>query len=273
MADQIHEVLLSALRVAKTNARKDKAAGEEDASLAGLAQSIKEHGLLNPLTVRALPDGAYEIVAGQRRYLACQELGLATIPVIIREQVSDTSAVALSLIENVQRADMHPLDKAAAYLELKEQYGGDLRRVSMETGVTLTTIQRYLNLLDLPQELKEELGTGGGAAGVGAMAAIARTFSDPSDMVAAYNQIGGFTQHIQGEILKRSQGSIDVLPELVMQASEGAFDLRRCGTGIEDCPHIPDELRVAFRQATRALAAGHADSAKSLKDIAKSHKK
>lgn len=112
MADQVREVPLNALRVAATNTRKDKDAGQEDASLAGLAQSIKEHGLLNPLTVRPLPDGTYEIVAGQRRYLACKELGFATVPVIVREQVSDTSAVALSLIENVQRADMHPLDKA-----------------------------------------------------------------------------------------------------------------------------------------------------------------
>ncbi len=204
MAVHAVDVPISALRIASTNTRKDQQAGQEDASLTGLAQSIREQGLLNPLTVRALTDGTYEILAGQRRYLACKELGLDSVPVIIRQQVSDISAVALSLIENVQRADMHPLDKAAAFRELSEHYAGNLRQVTEQTGVSVTTVQRYLDLLKLPPELQEEVGTGRGAAGVGAMSGIARTFSDLDDMIAAYNEIGGFTQSIQNEILKRS---------------------------------------------------------------------
>ena len=168
---------------------------------------------------------------------------------------------------------MHPLDKATAYQALKEHYGGNLRQVAEATGVTVATIQKYLGLLELPQELREEVGTGRGAAGVGAMAAIPRTFTDPNDMIRAYNQIGGFTQSIQAEILKRSGGRIDALPELVMQATEGAFDIERCGTGIEDCPHIPEELRAPLLEAARALAGRDTDPAKSLKDVAASHKK
>ena len=112
MTDQVLQIPIAALRVAAANTRKDKDAGQEDTGLAGLAQSIKENGLLNPLTVRSLGDGSYEIVAGQRRYLACKQLGMPAIPAIVRDQVSETGAIALSLIENVQRADMHPLDKA-----------------------------------------------------------------------------------------------------------------------------------------------------------------
>src|SRR5690348_16408207 len=111
----ILQVPLTALRIAGANTRKDTSAGQEDSGIAGLAQSIRQQGLLNPLSVRPLGDGTYEIVAGQRRYLACKQLELTTVPVIVRDQLSDTSAVALSLIENVQRADMHPLDKAKAY--------------------------------------------------------------------------------------------------------------------------------------------------------------
>jgi ParB/RepB/Spo0J family partition protein len=273
MPEQILQISLNLLRVAATNTRKDTAAGQEDASIAGLAQSIKRDGLINPPTVRPIGDGTYEIIAGQRRYLACKELGLATIPVIVRDQVSDTSAVTLSLIENVQRADMHPLDKARAYADLKERHSGNLREVAEATGVTVATIQRYLDLLRLPAQLQEEVGTGQGAAGVGAMSAIARTFSDPDDMTEAWNRVGGFTQRIQAEILKRSEGDVSKLPDLVMQASEGAFDIKACGSGIHDCPHIPDELRTPLLQAVRALESGDQNAAKSLKDVAASHKK
>jgi len=273
MPDQVLQIPLDRLRVGAANTRKDTDAGQEDASITGLAQSIKQHGLLNPLTVRSLADGTYEIIAGQRRYLACRELGLATVAVIVRQEVSDTSAVALSLIENVQRADMHPLDKAKAYQDLRDHYEGNLRQVAEATGVTVATIQKYLDLLNLPPELQEEVGTGQGTAGVGAMSTIARTFTEPSDMVEAWNKIGGFTQRIQSEILKRSGGDVEKLPELVVQASEGAFDIKLCGTGIEDCPHIPEELRAPLLEAVRALEAQEQEPSKSLKDFAASHKK
>lgn len=227
MAVHALDVPLTALRLASTNTRKDQNAGQEDPTLAGLAQSIAQQGLLNPLTVRAIGDRTYEILAGQRRYLACKELGLTTVPVIVRERVSDTSAVALSLIENVQRADMHPLDKAAAFRELSQHYAGNFRRVAEQTGVSVATVQRYLDLLKLPPELQEEVGTGRGAAGVGAMSGIARTFTNSDEMITAYNEIGGFTQSIQNEILKRSAGDVGRLADLVMQATEGAFDVKR----------------------------------------------
>lgn len=269
----ILQVPLTALRIAGANTRKDTSAGQEDSGIAGLAQSIRQQGLLNPLTVRPLGDGTYEIVAGQRRYLACKQLELTTVPVIVRDQLSDTSAVALSLIENVQRADMHPLDKAKAYQDLREQYKGNLRDVADATGVTLPTIQRYLDLLKLPPEIQEEVGTGQGTAGVGAMSTLARTFTNPADMTAAWNKVGGFTQRIQAEILKRSGGNLDKLPELVIQAQEGAFDVTMCGTGIHDCPYIPDELRPPLAQAVQALKTKDQDAAKPLRDFAASHKK
>lgn len=266
-------VPIDKLVVASTNARKDTDAGQEDASLSGLAQSIREHGLLNPLTVRPREDGSYEILAGQRRYLACKQIGLPEIPVVVRSAVSDSKAVALSLIENVQRADMHPLDKAAAFDELKTFYGGNLRQVAQTTGVSVQTVQKYLLLLKLPGALKDELGTHSGSAGIGSMAALVRTFDDADAMIAAWNQIGGFTQDIQNEILKRSGGELELLPELVLQAQEGAFDVRRCGSSIEDCPHIPDELRAPLRAAMKALQSGAPDAAVSLRDFAARHKK
>ena len=92
-------------------------------------------------------------------------------------------------------------------------------------------------------------------------------------MEKAWDEIGGFTQAIQGEILKRSGGDIDVIPGLVLEAQEGAFDTKVCGTGIEDCPHIPDALRPALLKAARALEKGEIEPDHSLKEIAARHKK
>ncbi|HWH53681.1 MAG TPA: ParB/RepB/Spo0J family partition protein [Gemmatimonadaceae bacterium] len=273
MTTTVIQIPLEQLRVASSNTRKDTEAGQEDSSVSGLAQSIREHGLLNPITVKRDRSGAYAIVAGQRRFLACKALGMDTISAIVRENVTETGAVALSLIENVQRADMHPLDKAEAYRELRDQYKGNLRAVSEATGVTIATIQRYLQLLQLPSELRDELGTGKGAAGVGAMAQIAKTFDKPDDMVDAFNQVGGFSQDIQAEILKRSGGDVNLLPELVMQASEGAFDIKRCGSSALDCPHVPDELREPLLQAIEGLRDRRLDAAEPLKEFAARHKK
>ncbi len=141
------------------------------------------------------------------------------------------------------------------------------------TGVSVRTIERYLALLRLPEALQAELGTTAGSAGVGAMAAIAKAFAEPADMVEAYNQVSGFAQPIQAEILKRADGKVEALPDLVLAAQEGAFNARRCGTGIADCPHIPEPLRQPLLDAARAMKAGIPDPAQSLRAFAARHKK
>jgi ParB/RepB/Spo0J family partition protein len=273
MANASQLVPIDLLVVSATNARKDTQAGQEDASISGLAQSIGEVGLLNPLTVTRREDGKYEILAGQRRYLACKEAGVREVAVVVREKESQTSAVALSLIENVQRADMHPLDKSQAFHEIATHHDNNLGRVAKATGVSVQTVQRYLALLKLPPELREEVGTEKGAAGVGALSKLARTFDDQADMTEAWNKIGGFTQHIQSEILKRSGGDIDSIPQLVQQAQEGAFDTKFCGTSARDCPHIPDEVRPALLDAIRAVESSQKHPDRPLRDVAAKHKK
>jgi hypothetical protein len=92
-------------------------------------------------------------------------------------------------------------------------------------------------------------------------------------MIEAYNQVGGFTQNIQYEILKRSRGDLNLIPNLVMQASEGAFDIRACGSSAADCPHIPEEVRGPLLEAIEALNAERLDAAEPLKEFAARHKK
>ena len=119
---KIKEIKLASIEVSKFNTRKDLSAGSEETSLDDLAKSIQEKGLLNPIMVREMSKGKYDLVAGQRRFLACKKIGLETMPAIIRDDLTDTDATIISLIENVQRADMNPIDKAKAYQEIFKKY-------------------------------------------------------------------------------------------------------------------------------------------------------
>ena len=144
---EIKEINLDDIDISEFNTRKDLGAGTEEASLDDLANSIREKGLLSPIMVRK-KNGKYDLVAGQRRFLACKKIGLQTIHSIIRDDLDDTDATIISLIENVQRADMNPLDKAKAYKIIYEKYK-DYKKVAKETGVSVSTIKKYLTLLNL----------------------------------------------------------------------------------------------------------------------------
>ena len=173
---EIKEIPIELIRVSDLNTRKDLDAGTEDGGIDNLADSIRENGLLNPVTVMVGGDGTYELIAGQRRFRAFRRLGKDSIPAIVRNKLQDADATVLSLIENVQRADMHPIDKAKAYEAIYRQYG-NIQRVAQETGVSGPTIQRYLRLLNLASSIQETISTQDGAAGVGTLSKLADTFS------------------------------------------------------------------------------------------------
>jgi len=257
---EIKEIKLEDIQVSEFNTRKDLEAGIEDASLEDLANSIREKGLLNPITVMRVKNGKYDLVAGQRRFLACKKIGFQTIPAIIRDDLNETDATILSLIENVQRADMNPMDKAKAYQKIFEKYN-DYKKVAKETGVSVATIKRYLLLLNLSSSLQERVNTSEGSAGVGVLSKLAETFS-PQEQEKALNEIGGFKQNIQLEIIKRSGGDLNKLLELKWEAMEGAFDTRMCAEGL--CFSLPEELKT---QLKRMINEGQ--DFKSLKDVAK----
>ena len=141
---EIKELSLDEIDISEFNTRKDLGAGTEEASLDDLANSISEKGLLNPIMVRKSKNGKYDLIAGQRRFLASKKIGLNTIPAIIRNELNDTDATIISLIENVQRADMNPLDKAKAYQIIYEKYN-DYSKVAQETGVSVPTIKKIFD--------------------------------------------------------------------------------------------------------------------------------
>lgn len=238
----VQDIPLSGIDISEFNTRKDLTDGQHDSSVDDLARSIAQQGLLSPITVVARTDGRYGLIAGQRRFLACRQLGWERIPAIVRNRASDEDAIAISLVENVHRADMNPRDKARAFKALLDRCG-DVAGVSRETGVGAPTIRKYLQLLDLAPELQSRLAAGE-AKNTDALARLARQVTDAEKQVAVWDQIGGFTQDVQQQIIQRVSSDLSNLRELVDHAAEGAFDYRVVRNCPFDCPTIPNDLKA-----------------------------
>lgn len=121
-------------------------------SLAELADSIRDHGILQPLLVRPMPTGRYQLIAGERRWRAARMAGESNVPVIIRE-MSDQEAMELALIENLQREDLNPVEEAMGYRQLIEQYDMTQEKVAQVVGKSRPAVANALRLLNLPEDV------------------------------------------------------------------------------------------------------------------------
>lgn len=130
--------------------------------LTELANSIKEHGVLQPITVEFVTDdgeGFYKIISGERRYQASASLGLEEIPCIVQSNVSTQKRYAQQLIENIQREDLSPIDKATAILEYREKLGPEAVWADVERTVGISEIRRkqFISLLNLPENIQKDI--------------------------------------------------------------------------------------------------------------------
>ncbi len=124
-----------------------------------LTQSIKEKGIIQPIVVRKVNEGKYEIVAGERRLRAAKILNLNNVPAIVKE-VDDKEAFVLAIIENLQRTDLNPLEEAKAFRRLGEEFGFSLEDTAKFTGKNKTTVSNILRLLKLPDNIQGALQAG-----------------------------------------------------------------------------------------------------------------
>ncbi len=136
----------------------------EGEALAELADSIAAHGVLQPILVREIADGHYQIIAGERRYRASKMAGLTEVPVIILDK-SDLETAQISLIENIQREDLNPIEEAQAYRALIQNYNLTQEEVSLKVGKGRSTITNALRLLDLSDDVIAMLNAGELSAG------------------------------------------------------------------------------------------------------------
>lgn len=136
-----------------------------DADLADLTQSIREHGVVQPVVVRPAADtGRYEIIAGERRWRAAQRAGLTEIPIIIRD-VNDRVALELAIIENVQRADLNPVEEALGYQQLIDDHSYTQADLGQVIGKSRSHVANTLRLLKLPDVIRDMLVDGALSAG------------------------------------------------------------------------------------------------------------
>lgn len=131
----------------------------DEKNLAELVESIKIHGLIQPIVVRPGPKGVFEIIAGERRWLACKELHMKRVPAIIK-RYSDLEASAAALIENIQREDLNAVDEASAYQKLMDNHGLTQEELSARLGKSRSFIANMVRLLALPGDIKELLAEG-----------------------------------------------------------------------------------------------------------------
>jgi ParB family chromosome partitioning protein len=133
-------------------------------ALEGLAASIREQGIVQPIVVVARGE-KFEIVAGERRWRAAVQAGLTRVPIVVRERRSDKEMLELSLVENLQREDLNPLEAAAAYARLREEFHLTQEDVARRVGKDRTTIANALRLLKLPSSVREKIRDGSLSAG------------------------------------------------------------------------------------------------------------
>lgn len=138
----------------------------DEEALADLAESIRQHGVLQPLTVRRLASGYYQIIAGERRWRAARMAGLSQVPAIIIE-ADDRKVMELGLIENLQREDLNPMEEAAGYRALVQDYGLTQEDVAQRVSKSRPAVANAMRLLALPQEIQWMIEQGTLSAGHG----------------------------------------------------------------------------------------------------------
>ncbi|WP_298935879.1 ParB/RepB/Spo0J family partition protein [uncultured Ruegeria sp.] len=170
-----------------------------------LAASVKEKGIIQPLIVRSVGGGAYEIVAGERRWRAAQMAQLHEIPVIVRE-FDDTEVLEVAIIENIQRADLNAVEEAAGYKQLMDRFGHTQEKLAEALGKSRSHIANLLRLLSLPMDVQSLVIQGKLSAGH-ARALI--TAENPSELAKIIVRDGLSVRATESLVKKQQQGEVD----------------------------------------------------------------
>lgn len=221
-----------------------------DLELTDLAQSIREHGLVQPVVVRpAGQAGRYELIAGERRWRAAQRAGLTEVPVIVRD-VNDRTALELAIIENVQRADLNPIEEALGYQQLIDEHNYTQADLGQVIGKSRSHVANTLRLLKLPDVIRDMLVDGALSAG------HARTLVTAADPAALAKEIvaGGLSVR-QAEALAQMPAAerANPKPSTPVEKDPDTLALERLLTDVTGLKvsiahkEKGGELRIAYR--------------------------
>ena len=204
----------------------------DEEALAELAESIRQHGILQPLTVRRLASGYYQIIAGERRWRAARLAGLEEVPAIIIE-ADDRKVMELGLIENLQREDLNPMEEAAGYRTLIQEYGLTQEEAAKRVSKSRPAVANAMRLLALPKEIQWLLEQGTLSAGHGRALLALPT---PEEQIAFAEEI------------RTKNYSVRETEERIRQ---------RLQEGEASAPEkTPSPLKLYFKEAERQLTAG-----------------
>ncbi len=131
----------------------------DEIALAELAASIQQQGVIQPIVLRPLPGGRYQLMAGERRWMASRRAGKTTVPAVIRA-ASDEQAMEITIIENLQREDLNVVEQARAYERLSREFGLTQEQMAHKTGKDRTSVSNFLRLLKLPAEIQQQIEQG-----------------------------------------------------------------------------------------------------------------
>ncbi len=215
-SDRILEVEVNKIQTNPHQPRKEF----DDFSLEDLTQSIKQHGILQPLIVTQTPMG-YQLISGERRLRASRKLGLAKVPVVIRS-ASEQEKLELALVENVQRRDLNPLERAWGYKRLHEEFNLTQEEVGKKVGQSRAAVTNSLRLLTLPEEIQKALVEGRITEG---HAKVLLGFQDRQTMARHFNDVlrGNLSVRVLEErarIHRRKQGAAPQPTDAPTQARE-----------------------------------------------------
>lgn len=179
-----------------------------DEAIAALADSIREYGVLQPILVRPLGTGMYQIVAGERRWRAARMLGLDEVPVNIKE-LSDLEAMQIAIVENLQRENLNPLEEASGYSELIEKFGMTQEKVAKLVGRSRSAIANAVRLLTLPESVQKMVESGDLSAG---HARALLSFDDEELLISTAQKAAGGGLTVR-QVEKIAQKSTEETPE------------------------------------------------------------
>lgn len=179
-----------------------------DEAIAALADSIREYGVLQPILVRPLGTGMYQIVAGERRWRAARMLGLDEVPVNIKE-LSDLEAMQIAIVENLQRENLNPLEEASGYSELIEKFGMTQEKVAKLVGRSRSAVANAVRLLTLPESVQKMVESGDLSAG---HARALLSFDDEELLISTAQKAAGGGLTVR-QVEKIAQKSTEETPE------------------------------------------------------------
>ncbi|MDE6726572.1 MAG: ParB/RepB/Spo0J family partition protein [Oscillospiraceae bacterium] len=193
------------LRISEIEPNKDQPRKHFDKeALQQLADSIGEHGVIQPLIVRSMPDGSYRIVAGERRWRAAKMAGLSEIPVVIRDDLTDEEAMQIAMIENLQRENLNPIEEALGYKELLDKYSITQDKLAKALGKARSSITNSLGLLTMPNAVQELLRNG--SLSVGHCKALKKIKDEAVMIELAHKTAEGELSVRQVEAIARREG-------------------------------------------------------------------